>query len=261
MSLTIRLTKTAALATALFWTASAQAADPTGIWYDHNGRGAVQISECENGKGLCGFVVHVKEKKHAKRCGTQILGNVTSNGGGWIYSPSRGSKYTVRLKRLSDSKLRVVGNASSRLFSKTFTWKKAPDDVELCGKYAVAKKDERDAENGNDTKFSRKAVRRPTLPQSEIDELEAAAAKGDKSDYSERDNERVKDEDIADTPEEEVEQVEGEEGTADEPVENELTEVFDKLIDKANGYTGKLKRKCRLHIPYVDKVIMIPCKD
>ncbi|MCH9808153.1 MAG: DUF2147 domain-containing protein [Alphaproteobacteria bacterium] len=330
MSLTIRLTQSAALATALLWTASAQAADPKGIWYDHNGRGAVQIKDCKSGKGLCGYVVHVKKKKHAKRCGTQILGNVTSRGGGWIYSPSRGRKYTVRIKRLSDSKLRVVGNASSRLFSKTFTWKKAPDDLELCGKYAVAKKtsvdrdedrdtrrtsrrdrdedrdtrrtsrrdrdedrdtrrtsrrdrDEdrdtrrtsrRDRDEDRDTRRSRRRDRdedrdNGRLPQSEIEELEAAAARERDEDgrrrYDDdrRDNDRrYEDEDVAATPDEEVEENEDTEGVGNDRPENEVTEVFDRLIDKANEYTGgNGKRRCKLRVPYVDRVIMIPCRD
>ncbi len=67
-----------------------------------------------------------------KRCGMQILGNVTDSGGGWIYSPDRGKKYSVELTRLSDDKLKVIGNAGS-FFSKTYTWKRAPDDVARCG--------------------------------------------------------------------------------------------------------------------------------
>ncbi len=126
-------TLTLAAAGAVICTASAHAAtDATGIWFDHNGRGAVEIAPCASGNGLCGYVVHIKDAKNSKRCGTQILGNVTSDGGGWIYSPDRGKKYSVELSRLSDDKLRVVGNAGS-FFSKTYTWLRAPDDVARCG--------------------------------------------------------------------------------------------------------------------------------
>ena len=111
---------------------SAAASDPTGLWFDHNGRGAVEIAPCASGNGLCGYVVHIKDEKNAKRCGMQILGNVTEGGGGWIYSPDRGKKYSVELTRLNDDQLRVVGNAGS-FFSKTFTWKRAPDDIARCG--------------------------------------------------------------------------------------------------------------------------------
>ncbi len=127
-------TVTLAAAGALIWTSGANAAtsDPTGIWLDQNGRGAVEIAPCTGGAGFCGYVVHIADAANAKRCGLQILGNVTPDGGGWIYSPDRGRKYSVALTRLSDDKLRVVGNAGS-FFSKTFTWKRAPDDIARCG--------------------------------------------------------------------------------------------------------------------------------
>jgi uncharacterized protein (DUF2147 family) len=138
MMLNTRTFKIAAAATAVFWSASAQAAsDPTGLWFDHNGRGAVEIAPCATGKGLCGYVVHIKDEKNAKRCGMQILGNVTPEGGGWIYSPDRGRKYSVELARTGDNTLRVVGNAGS-MFSKTFTWNRAPDDLTRCGETTAA---------------------------------------------------------------------------------------------------------------------------
>ena len=130
------LTQTAKYAVAvmaLAWSASANAAtDPTGLWFDHNGRGAVEIKDCADGSGLCGFVVHIKDPANISHCGQQILGKVTPDGGGWIYSPDRGRRYDVALTRLSDDKLRVVGNAGSRFFSRTFTWNRAPDDIARC---------------------------------------------------------------------------------------------------------------------------------
>ena len=138
--------KIAAAAAALLWSASAQAAtDPTGIWFDHNGRGAVEIKPCASGKGVCGYVVNVKDPANASRCGLQILGEVTPGGGGWIYSPERKSKYDVELTRLSDDKLRVVGNAGSRFFSRTFTWNRAPDDIARCGETTAAAAPAKDA--------------------------------------------------------------------------------------------------------------------
>ena len=131
-------TLTLPAAGALVCSAGAHAAsDPTGIWFDHNGRGAVEIAPCAGGKGLCGYVIHIKEARNNGRCGLQILGNVTSAGGGWIYSPDRGKKYSVALTRLSDNELRVVGNAGS-MFSRTFTWTRAPDDVARCGETTAA---------------------------------------------------------------------------------------------------------------------------
>ncbi len=138
--------KIAAAAAALLWSASAQAAtDPTGIWFDHNGRGAVEIKPCASGKGVCGYVVNVKDPANASRCGLQILGEVTPGGGGWIYSPERKNKYDVELTRLSDDKLRVVGNAGSRFFSRTFTWNRAPDDIARCSETTAAAAPAKDA--------------------------------------------------------------------------------------------------------------------
>ena len=109
------------------------AANTQGIWYDHEGRGAVEIRPCaKDDSRLCGYVVYVKKQSNIKRCGMQIIGNVKSNGSGWIYSPKRGRSFPLSLKRLDDNRLRVVGNAGSRFFSRTFTWKRAPDSIVNC---------------------------------------------------------------------------------------------------------------------------------
>ena len=47
--------------------ATARAAEPTGIWYDHTGRGAVEISSC--GSALCGRVVWLKDAGNRSACG------------------------------------------------------------------------------------------------------------------------------------------------------------------------------------------------
>jgi uncharacterized protein (DUF2147 family) len=139
MPIPTQLRTYAAAAAILLTSASAHAAtDPTGIWFDHDGRGAVEIKQCESGNGLCGHVVYVTNPANASRCGLQILGEVTPDGGGWIYSPERKRRYDVALKRLSDEKLRVVGNAGSRFFSRTFTWNRAPDNIIRCGTTTAA---------------------------------------------------------------------------------------------------------------------------
>mgnify|MGYP001481534128 CR=1 FL=1 len=137
MLIDIRSLTLAAAGAIVFSAAGHASTDPSGVWFDPERRGAVEIAPCANGKGYCGFVVHIADAKNAKRCGLQILGNVTAGGGGWIYSPDRGRRYTVALKRLSDDRLRVVGNAGS-FFSKTFTWTRAPEDVARCGGATVA---------------------------------------------------------------------------------------------------------------------------
>lgn len=116
-------------------------ADPTGVWLDDRGRGAIEIAPC--GKALCGRVVWVKSEKDRKGCGEQILGSVKPYGngvwsGGWIYSPDHGRKFDVELKKVGEEKLRVVGWAGIRLFSETRYWKKAPDDLARCDGQQVA---------------------------------------------------------------------------------------------------------------------------
>ncbi len=278
MSIKHRAAQGAALALALLWSASAQAADPKGIWLDHTGRGAVQIKDCKKGRGLCGFAVFIKEKKYADRCGLQILGNVTSNGGGWIYSPSRGSRYTVRLKRLSSNRLRVVGNASSSFFSKTFVWKKAPADLKLCGKYGAAqrlaaakkkvtapkkrtaqktksadpivplsKKLDEGFERSTRVTGAAKPAANPS--QSEIDELEAdyTAEQDEPAEEQEQAN------DIIDVEEDEA--AAGSVKPSGDPMEGELKAVLSKFLGK-----GSLKGNCKFRIPYVNRVVRVPCK-
>lgn len=117
--------------------ASASAAsDPTGIWINDTGRGAIEIKAC--GNALCGNVVWVKDAADAKGCGKQIIGNAAPAGAGlwdngWIYSPERGRKYNVELKPLADGTLRVTGYAGLKFLSKTMIWTRAPADLQLCG--------------------------------------------------------------------------------------------------------------------------------
>ncbi|HET6390938.1 DUF2147 domain-containing protein [Hyphomicrobium sp.] len=122
-------------APAVFDSASA-AADPTGIWLDDTGRGAVEIKPC--GEALCGNVVWVKSETDQNGCGKQIIGDVAPVGGGrwdngWIYSPERGRKYSVELTPLANGNLKVVGYSGLRFLSKTMIWKPAPADLQLCG--------------------------------------------------------------------------------------------------------------------------------
>ena len=118
--------------------ASASAAsDPTGIWINDTGRGAIEIKQC--GNALCGNVVWVKDAADAKGCGKQIIGNAAPVGGGrwdngWIYSPERGRKYNVELQPLANGTLRVTGYAGLRFLSKTMIWTRAPENLQLCGK-------------------------------------------------------------------------------------------------------------------------------
>ena len=114
--------------------ASAQSS-PTGIWIDHTGRGAVEITEC--GANLCGRLVWLKDKANKKGCGVQIIGNARPVGkdtwdGGWILDPEKNAKYSVELKPIGADKLRVLGYMGSKLFSETMIWKRAATDLERC---------------------------------------------------------------------------------------------------------------------------------
>ena len=112
------------------------APDPTGIWLNDTGRGAVEIKQC--GNALCGNVVWVKAASDSNGCGKQVIGGVAPVGGGrwdngWIYSPERGRKYDVELTPLKNGTLRVTGYAGVKFLSKTMIWKRAPQDLQLCG--------------------------------------------------------------------------------------------------------------------------------
>ncbi len=122
--------------------ASAQAAsDPTGVWINDTGRGAVEIKNC--GAALCGHVVWVKDGADTKGCGKQIIGDATPAGtgrwdSGWIYSPEKRKNYDVELKPLADGTLRVLGYAGTKLFSRTMIWTRAPADLKRCGETQTA---------------------------------------------------------------------------------------------------------------------------
>lgn len=114
---------------------TAEAASYAGLWYDHTGRSAVQISRC--GSGLCGRIVWLRNKTHETVCGKNIIGgghkvgNVYDNG--WIYDPERRRKFNVELELVSSGKLRVMGYAGSKMLSKTMFWHRAPGNLERCG--------------------------------------------------------------------------------------------------------------------------------
>lgn len=239
----------------------AASSDPTGLWFDHNGRGAVEIAPCASGKGLCGYVVHIKEAKNAKRCGMQILGNVTPSGGGWIYSPDRGKKYSVALTRLSDDKLRVVGNAGS-FFSKTFTWNRAPDDLTRCGEQnaaapAPAKTTETAAGSTAAAEAPVKtAVDEPPAVGSSSASLALMGAPKQK---------RVAEAAPLAAPVEPtaapVQAVTKEAAPAAKEAAPEQTAAAPAPAPVEDEESFVPERKCKFKIPYVGRVISVPCRD
>ena len=115
------------------------ASSPIGVWIDHTGRGAVEITDC--GGKLCGHLVWFKDGKHSKEgCNFQIIGNVKPMAGnkwdgGWIIDPDKdpNKKYDVEITPLSDQKLKVMGYAGMKFLSETMTWTRAPGDLKKCG--------------------------------------------------------------------------------------------------------------------------------
>jgi uncharacterized protein (DUF2147 family) len=118
------------------------ASGPLGVWYDHTGRGAVEITDC-NGK-LCGRLVWLKEASHKDGCGLQIFGDVkpVANGkwdNGWIIDPEKDlkTKYDVEITLQGDNKLKVLGYAGTKFLSQTMIWTKAPADLKRCTETAA----------------------------------------------------------------------------------------------------------------------------
>ena len=271
MSLHARMLSIAA-AGAVLWSASAAnaAGDATGIWFDHNGRGAVEIAPCASGKGLCGYVVHIKEAKNAKRCGMQILGNVTSGGGGWIYSPDRGRKYPVALTRLSDNSLRVVGNAGS-MFSKTFTWNRAPDDVARCGETTAAAPETETAPAPKAEKKAKPRTEQAAAPApsertvltgaSSASVALLAAPRGRMTDAAPQAvPTAVEDTKPAAAPAPAADAADPEPAPA--PKKAAATqEAAPEDTAEEETFNAEPERKCKFKIPYVGRVISVPCRD
>jgi uncharacterized protein (DUF2147 family) len=116
----------------------APAAEPTGLWYDHTGRGAIEITKC-GGNQLCGNLVWVKDSNHKKGCGLQIFGEAKPVAAGrwdngWIIDPEKdlNTKYSLELTLLSPTSLKVVGYLGTKWLSETMMWQRAPADLKRC---------------------------------------------------------------------------------------------------------------------------------
>jgi uncharacterized protein (DUF2147 family) len=255
MFMSIR-TVTLAAAGLIIWSSGSHAmtTDPTGLWFDHNGRGAVEIAPCASGNGYCGYVVHIKEAKNAKRCGLQILGNVTTSGGGWIYSPERGKKYSVELTRMSDDKLRVVGNAGS-FFSKTFTWNRAPDDVARCGAETAAA-----PAKPIGTKTDASASSASQAPEENAAEpAMIGAASGAMALIGAPKKKRVA---VAEATPAAVDTEPASAVTKEKaPAATEPAQTAAAPAATEDEESFVPERKCKFKIPYVGRVIDVPCRD
>jgi uncharacterized protein (DUF2147 family) len=120
--------------------AQGAAGDVTGVWIDHTGQGAVEISPC--GNRVCGRVVWLKNPNHKSRtgkriCGTQVLGDLqmrssTAWESGWIYNPEDEERFSAALKLANTNTLLVTGYVGIKLLGETFTWKRATAPLERC---------------------------------------------------------------------------------------------------------------------------------
>jgi uncharacterized protein (DUF2147 family) len=243
---------TAAALTAAFLSAGAARAEdsPLGVWIDHTGRGAVEITDC-NGK-LCGYVAWVKDAKDSDGCGYQIIGDVKPVGGntwdnGWIYDPDRDGKYDVEIKPIGADKLRVTGYAGIKFLSETMTWKRAPADLQKCSKTeakagteakaAPAAKPEVKADVKTEAKADTKpAASEPVGKQAKAYDAKAPEVENDKQ---------------ANAPE-----------AADEP--EAKTDKKGKAAAKIAEVLNLRKSKggdCKIDVPFVDAVVTFPCDE
>jgi uncharacterized protein (DUF2147 family) len=110
------------------------APSPLGVWIDHTGRGAVEITDC--GGKLCGRIVWVKDPANSEGCNFQVIGDVKPISGnkwdgGWIIDPDKDpdKKYDVEITPLSDQKLKVMGYEGMKFLSETMIWTRAPADL------------------------------------------------------------------------------------------------------------------------------------
>lgn len=174
-----------------------------GLWYNHSGKGAVEIRPCgESGseaKRLCGFIVWLRapngrdgkpltdgyNSNPAKRgrpiCGLPVLGDLqrSSAGGwdfGWVYDPEQGASFDAAIEAKSKDRLVLTGYKGVRFFSKSFVWKRAPDDLPRCDGTTSASQAAAPSSGSADKKA---ALTTPPLPEKAAQaRAELAAAEG-----------------------------------------------------------------------------------
>ena len=125
-----------------------------GVWFDDTGDGAVEIMPCGRNL-LCGRIVWLKNPLNSKGkpltdgynpkpslrnrpiCGLPILSNLQlmSDGSydrGVVYDPKKGKQHEAKIRLVQPDKLQLTGFALGRLFSKSFIWNRAPEDLPRC---------------------------------------------------------------------------------------------------------------------------------
>jgi uncharacterized protein (DUF2147 family) len=122
--------------------ASAQKADPTGVWINQEGSTKVRVSKC--GAGLCGSVAWLREpndragqpkvdkenpdasKRNRRLIGLPVLLNMKPNGDGkWsgrIYNADDGNTYVSNVELASANAMKVQGCVLGGLICKNMNW-------------------------------------------------------------------------------------------------------------------------------------------
>lgn len=135
-----------------------------GVWINHTGKGAVEIRPCGTSGAaanrLCGFIVWLKEPNNSKGqpltdgynpdpskrsrtiCGLPVLGSLqrVSDGwdNGWVYDPEQGAQFDAAIVA-GRERLVLTGYKGVKFFSKTFSWRRAPADLQRCDQPREAK--------------------------------------------------------------------------------------------------------------------------
>ena len=264
----MRIALNGAAFAALLVSATAVRADnaATGLWIDHTGRGGVEITDC--GGKLCGHVAWLQDAKNNDQCGKQIIGNVESVGTnkwdhGWIYDPDRGSKYDVAISTIGSDKLKVVGYAGTKWLSETYTWKRAPADLQKCSKDGIAAQATPPAA-GAAKADTAKAEDAKTEPGKTAEP--AKAAETTKPADTTKAAETTKPADTTantDTANDDANADDGKAGGKGKDAAKIVSRLVEALDDNADDASAdskpKHKRTCKMNVPYVDMVVSYPC--
>jgi uncharacterized protein (DUF2147 family) len=242
----------AAFAAALLSVSAARAeTSPLGLWIDHTGRGAVEITQC--GDKLCGHVAWLKDAANADACGEQILGDLKPVGGGvwdhgWIYDPDAESKYDVEVTPLGPDKLRVVGYAGTKFLSETMTWRRAPADLPKCSKSSAS------APAAKDKPAVVAAT--PAKPASET--KEANAAKPESKTAVEAESKTSDAPEVVETPDNET--ATNEDDSKPKGRRKNGGEALAKIAEALDVKKIDGGRLCKMDVPYLDMAVTFPCE-
>lgn len=197
-----------AVAFAISGAASVSMAQPVprevGLWIDDTGKGAVRIEPC--GSMLCGRIAWLKDlvndsgevlrdrhnpdptMRDRLICGLPVLGQLQAlpeggYDGGWVYDPKVGKAFNVAIRLTGQDELTVTGYKGIRLFSKSFIWTRAQEDLQDCAaptaeltgaapaapaRPAAAKANMPQPQNGAKTAPAKKATAASNLGASDI---------------------------------------------------------------------------------------------